>query len=43
MYVYLPHGYERDRRLRYPVIEAAHGISRIPADLDPAAAHQGLP
>ena len=30
MYVYLPHGYERDRRLRYPVIEAAHGYPGSP-------------
>jgi enterochelin esterase-like enzyme len=30
MYVYLPPGYERDRRLRYPVIEAAHGYPGSP-------------
>jgi enterochelin esterase-like enzyme len=30
MYVYLPPGYERERRLRYPVIEAAHGYPGSP-------------
>ena len=30
MYVYLPPGYGRDRRLRYPVIEAAHGYPGSP-------------
>jgi enterochelin esterase-like enzyme len=30
MYVYLPPGYERERRLRYPVMEAAHGYPGSP-------------
>jgi enterochelin esterase-like enzyme len=30
MYVYLPPGYERDRRMRFPVIEAAHGYPGSP-------------
>jgi hypothetical protein len=30
MYVYLPPRYERERRLRYPVIEAAHGYPGSP-------------
>jgi enterochelin esterase-like enzyme len=30
MYIYLPPGYQRERRLRYPVIEAAHGYPGSP-------------
>lgn len=30
MFVYLPPGYERERQLRYPVIEAAHGYPGTP-------------
>jgi enterochelin esterase-like enzyme len=30
MFVYLPPGYERETRLRYPVIEAAHGYPGSP-------------
>jgi enterochelin esterase-like enzyme len=30
VYAYLPSGYDRERRLRYPVIEAAHGYPGTP-------------